>query len=365
MSTEQAVSVKNLRTLFENASTQAPQRDIVEGDLTHRKKVSGDNTVSTAVEPGSSADPTIGSDVHTDNSRYFKPQSNLSLTNTEVQFTTNIHDAHSLSELDRNGEIPANFTESPVKPVDPLTEASTTHTMIPMNDLILNSDSVRGHEGSKECSETMPLSDIPKFSTPKPETMESKSMSQMRPSRPPRPNLSTKPQSVDEFPTQSPSKPVQMTNTPSLPKRPIIKKLEAPDPGADVPENSPAIDCRKKATTIRRSAPLPPARSAKNSAPVLLEKVPQPGLQHAPESTKYESLFQKLCIHRTPDPVVRAGAVKLVWNRSGLPAKDLSYIWRTVTDNDSTCSSLTIDQFITGTRMIDKKLERVPAIHYS
>jgi len=363
MSTEQAISVKNLCALFENASVQIPQRVNVEDDLASKQPIGNIGKAQGVINPTLSDDPSLESNSCVDKCAEYSSKLKPSSIISEFSDNMDVFENHPISELDRDIDS-TDSAPSSAKLISPITEARASNDHGPTSE---SSSPMlfSGHSNSVERAEMSPLADSPQVSNSPADSTVSKSTTQMRPPRPVRPQTYTKPPIVDRVASQISIKPDQITNTPNLPKRTAVTVSETPVSKTVKPETSSLVDPRNESSNTRRSAPLPPVRCPKDLVPSTQERILQFGRHTATGSTAYDSLFQKLCIQESPCPVVRAGAVKMVWNRSGLPAQDLSYIWRTVTDSDPTCTCLTMEQFIAGTRMVDEKRQRIPATHFS
>ncbi|WFD25117.1 hypothetical protein MNAN1_000080 [Malassezia nana] len=339
MSEPAAVSVKNLRSLFENTTLQEQQRGAE--NTVHRQE-----TPSKAEKSPSATEPAVAS---------HSPQKEDRAPSHDMQPGATMHDTdvletHPLSSLDFDGETL--MPEAAGDQRQALVEPETDHALPRVTREPSCSDA--SHEREMETRSSASL-------TP------TGSIAKVAPPRPPRPISTLKPQAVKSIETG-----------------PLDLPTSAPIDDKPAP-NDPFLS--SSASTGSKSVPpqLPARHGAKDPHPASFESkqgqmepqvaesasLPLPRRRRAPPKPEkksntcvlppYEALVQKVSLQQDSGPVVRAGAVKILWNRSGLAAKDLSSIWGTVTDNDPTCSFLTKDQFITGMRMVDERRQDAAA----
>lgn len=336
---EPAVSVKNLRSLFENTTLQGQHRGAEDASQLKDTLPKGEKSPS-AAETAATSHSSRGED---------------RASNHDMQPDATIHDTdvletHPLTSLDFDGE--GLMPEAAGAQHRNLVEPDSDHAVPPATHEPSCSDA--GHERKMEARSSASV-------TP------SGSAAKVAPPRPPRPVSTIQPQAAksienghSDLPLSAPIEDKQAPNDPfllssaSTGSKSVPPQLPARHDTMD-PHSVPLESTQgqmEPRVAGSESSPLPRRRKA----PPKPEKKPNPSVL-----PPYEALFQKVSLQQDSGPIVRAGAVKILWNRSGLAAKDLSYIWGTVTDNDPTCSFLTKDQFLTGMRMVDERRQDAPA----
>lgn len=361
-SMSEQVSVKNLRALFENAPVPASG---VPTSQNH--KASGNSSTELGQTPVTGTRlPPIESTPESDARADHRPDvDSVEKPNSMASepVGSGIFETHPLSMLDVDNDSAANGPPNPINKDPAAGTLSSTYT--PSSDHESPSSSDLGSD-QKPSTVSMNVSqplESPPSSALSPASTISESKPQRRPLRPPKPKSNTKPKSEKSASNEDIDAHLSKTEAgkpvaPALPERPNGTTLEML-----VNDAVPSSLTSKNET--RCPAPLPPTQRKNDLAPKSQQRTLPQDREAIPKSATFDSLFEKVCVQATPHPFVRAGAVKVIWNRSKLPPSDLSYIWRTVTGNDPTCSALTREQFVLGSRMIDEKLQHRPMTNHS